>query len=719
MPEQTLDYLAQLPEEILLKILSELSLENLLAMQMTCKRINQLKFEARTKKIYNQIWFNQFYRHFPHLLTARDRSEIKELDWASKTQAAYKQEYPIRLSRKVTKLFSMIKEDELNNLMQSTISFADLCQADASGFTPVDWARKKGHQDILKHFYKIIENFYLSPDKTNLMMSKRDSAGRSILDWAVICNIDISLLIERIKSQPVFNILTTALRVAARNGQVEMIKILIANNANINACGVLGKTPLMHAVIGNHKNVVDLLLQANANVNLNLTNCSSHDKKLGLALGDTPLEVAIKLGHIDIVQSLLAHHLNINDVAGSGYNALQLAAKFGQAEIVKLLLQHGADINARTSMGATALLFAVEYGHENVVNLLLANRADISIPLRSSGNHQDFGVEAGDTPLEAAIKLGRKEMVQSFLTYKADVNTIDSVRDALRLAAEYGQAEIVQLFLQLSINANINARNEMTATALLIAAKSGRAKIVELLLQPSVNVDINARSETGATALLIATEYGHQNVVDLLLANGADPSIPLEISGAYHSELGIEPGDTPFHAAIKLNRCDLLKTLFKSNTKISQEELLFCATKTGNLTAVMDLIKLGANIHATDKHGYTPLYYAVFYRHDAVADKLIESIHFANHNQPTLFNTKIQQKRALIIDQLAYQGKLLQKTPKRKSKLEKRKGKQSFLQSFIAVTTGVPNAHFDENDPVISDSKKHLEPMVKQFKALK
>jgi ankyrin repeat protein len=57
----------------------------------------------------------------------------------------------------------------------------------------------------------------------------------------------------------------TALAYAAKQGQVEDAKILIANDANINF--VSGMTPLYFAVMGTHTEMVKLLLASGAEVN--------------------------------------------------------------------------------------------------------------------------------------------------------------------------------------------------------------------------------------------------------------------------------------------------------------------------------------------------------------------------------------------------------------------------------------------------------------------
>lgn len=75
----------------------------------------------------------------------------------------------------------------------------------------------------------------------------------------------------------------TALHIAARKGNAEMMAFLIKNGAKVDARTTNGMTPLFDAVINSHTGVVELLLAAGADVNAKLDT------------GETPLVVARRL----------------------------------------------------------------------------------------------------------------------------------------------------------------------------------------------------------------------------------------------------------------------------------------------------------------------------------------------------------------------------------------------------------------------------------------
>lgn len=70
---------------------------------------------------------------------------------------------------------------------------------------------------------------------------------------------------------------------AAESGDLELVGELLDRGYPVNAFDELGKTPLHHAVLGEHFAVVDLLLRRGANINAN-------DERV---IGNTPLAEAV------------------------------------------------------------------------------------------------------------------------------------------------------------------------------------------------------------------------------------------------------------------------------------------------------------------------------------------------------------------------------------------------------------------------------------------
>ena len=54
---------------------------------------------------------------------------------------------------------------------------------------------------------------------------------------------------------------------ASKNGNFEVVKLLIENKSNIEKANDFLKTPLMYAIENDHIEVVKILMQAGANIN--------------------------------------------------------------------------------------------------------------------------------------------------------------------------------------------------------------------------------------------------------------------------------------------------------------------------------------------------------------------------------------------------------------------------------------------------------------------
>lgn len=80
----------------------------------------------------------------------------------------------------------------------------------------------------------------------------------------------------------------------------------------------------------------------------------------------TPLMVAAKRGHVQVVQFLLDAGAEINAQDDLGMTALMYATQAGQIPVVQALLKRGADIKVKNRQGETALDLAEKLGYKHV-----------------------------------------------------------------------------------------------------------------------------------------------------------------------------------------------------------------------------------------------------------------------------------------------------------------------------------------------------------------
>jgi ankyrin repeat protein len=185
----------------------------------------------------------------------------------------------------------------------------------------------------------------------------------------------------------------TPLHPAAKNGNAEMVKLLVDTGADVNTTGYSDYSALHSAVFGQHTEVVKLLLANKADVNAASTN------------GVTPLYIASQEGHTEVVKLLLANKADVNAKNRFGVTPLFMASDNGHPEVVKLLLAAKADVNAvRKIDGVTPLLMASQNGHTEIVKLLLAAKANVNAKARLGG--KDY------TPLSVAKRKGHTQIVR-------------------------------------------------------------------------------------------------------------------------------------------------------------------------------------------------------------------------------------------------------------------------------------------------------------------
>ncbi|MWK60503.1 hypothetical protein GO594_31520, partial [Pseudomonas otitidis] len=83
--------------------------------------------------------------------------------------------------------------------------------------------------------------------------------------------------------------------------------------------------------------------------------------------GDTPLQLSIRLGYLEIAQILIYFGADVNASPGqfNGRTALQAAAEIGNIELAQILLLRDAEINASPGYekGLTALQAAIRMRH--------------------------------------------------------------------------------------------------------------------------------------------------------------------------------------------------------------------------------------------------------------------------------------------------------------------------------------------------------------------
>ncbi|XP_076395542.1 uncharacterized protein LOC143265743 isoform X1 [Megachile rotundata] len=438
----------------------------------------------------------------------------------------------------------------------------------------------------------------------------------------------------------------TALHLAARNGNNQLVQILIKNGANVNVDSRNMKTPLAAAVESNCKEVVETLISNGANV----------DAANGAALSS-----AVFFGHKDIIKVLLDNNANIHLSHVKDTTLLHLTATRGETEIVNVLIEKGANINATNNDGITPLHCAVSAGYRDTVELLLLKGANVNANSTEG------------TPLHSAVaKDGGIDIVKILLNNGADVSIKDlKNRTALELAVAHNQPECVKLLLSKSEKRDINAKGNDNWTVLHIAVQRGDLEMIKCLIEEGS--DVNARNTAGSKPIHIAARDGFRYVVEFFLSNGCSihelgvANQTLLHYAALGNQLEVvkyliskgadinaqdNNGLSPTHIAALHGHESIIEVLLQNgaiynivnlfdvkpvglakNTKIVAKlvstEKLFDAVKRNNTSEVEKCIKVGACINAkhaaTKGYNGTALHYAAWKGYDEIVNILLQN----------------------------------------------------------------------------------------------
>lgn len=143
---------------------------------------------------------------------------------------------------------------------------------------------------------------------------------------------------------------------ALQDGSLKVASVLIDwPKTKIEWRSAKDESPLMMAAFKGHTEMVRKLVARDADVN---------------KTGWTPLHYAATKGHLEIMQILLDEHAYIDAESPNKTTPLMMAAKYGTLEAVKLLLESGADPTLRNELGLTAIDFAHQANRQDAAALI-------------------------------------------------------------------------------------------------------------------------------------------------------------------------------------------------------------------------------------------------------------------------------------------------------------------------------------------------------------
>jgi uncharacterized protein len=438
---------------------------------------------------------------------------------AVRSLVGQKADVNVRSSDGSTALLWAAHWDDLDSAELLLKSGADANAANEYGTTPLSQACVNANTGFVRLLLKsgANPNTAIATGETPLMTCARSGnadAVRLLIEFGAGINA----------KEPAQN--QTALMWAAAERHPNVVGALIGAHADLKASTKQGFTAIHFAARVGDLESVKLLLAAGVDVNL-------QTQGGGASSGYTPLLIASLRAQTDVALYLLDHGADPN-VEAAGFTPLHWAStswegfasnpvygfedpmsgipdRQAKLRLVKALLAHGANVNARMTkrqpsfatgytdgVGATPLLLAASVDDIEMMRLLLAAGADPKIPTSTNA-----------TAIMAATGLNHG-IGESFVT-------------------EVEATAAVKLLLDLGLN----PKGETTfgENALFGPAYRGWNTLLAQMIDLGVNV--NAVSKAGVTPWLAANGQGdrlggvlyNKGGADLLLKHGADPKL--------------------------------------------------------------------------------------------------------------------------------------------------------------------------------------------------
>ncbi|MDN5248101.1 MAG: ankyrin repeat domain-containing protein [Wolbachia endosymbiont of Tyrophagus putrescentiae] len=273
-------------------------------------------------------------------------------------------------------------------------------------------------------------------------------------------------------------------------------------------------------------NVIKSLLESEVNVNETIITEEGRDTKV------TPLYEAANSNYIEVAELLIGRDADVNRCTAYG-SPLTIAISKGNGEMSKLFLSSGADPWVENDFHVNALHLAAYHGHYKIACDLLSK-----IDNGSKKKYIESQSDDGDTPLRFIAGLGKineghKKLIELLIKSGADPysrangeskNPSFNRKSAIEMAKGKGNQEFIRCIKSLQM---------------IEAVKCNDLEKVNKLIKGGA--DPQFRNINGETALHYAAYYINPNMISTLIE-----AVPKRKRKSYVNTQD-QKGDTPLH----------------------------------------------------------------------------------------------------------------------------------------------------------------------------
>jgi len=339
------------------------------------------------------------------------------------------------------------------------------------------------HDQLIRN---VAEMYHL--DQTGKDLATAEKTVETENETFLSMRMDVRLVLQSRQDS-----MNTAFTYAATNGDVKLVKELLAKSIEPDVSDYDARSALHLAASEGMAEVLETLLEATGNANLK-------DR-----WGSTPMQDALKNNFMGAAKLLQKYQgvLELEDPAGE----LCTYASEGNTIQMQQLLDFGVDPNAGDYDARTALHLSASEGHLPVITFLTSRKANVNVKDRWNS-----------TPMEDAIRNGFGIAASHLRMHGGRVDET-FVANLLCDAASQGNLAMLQMLFETGVD--VNQGDYDSRTALHLVAAEGQVLALNYLVNTARAMH-SPVDRWKATPLQDAFAGGHDLCVQILMSVGAD-----------------------------------------------------------------------------------------------------------------------------------------------------------------------------------------------------